>query len=155
MSNAFSNVLEKLVRNVPSVVFPEKRFARALIQVCALIDMAIEGDAEQEKSEVYSTRVNEISSILFEHKTVKETFSPSGAHNEYLKCISSIKSAFGMSDQDYRIECDRIIAEIADNVKDSAWRADLIKVSERVAGESKSSGGDLSAILSKISKSLS
>lgn len=155
MSNAFSNVLEKLVRNVPSVIFPEKRFARALIQVCALIDMAIEGDAGQEKSEIHSTRVNEISSILFEHKTVKETFSPSAAHNEYLKCISSIKSAFEMSDQDYRIECDRIIAEIADNVKDSAWRADLIKASELVAGESKYSGGDLSAILSKISKSLS
>lgn len=134
-------------RFAPTSLTPEKRFARALITSSALITMA-DGSAE-------SSEIEQASQIIAGHNSIKQYLAPTEAHEMYAEVIEELVTAY-KNPTSRLLEVNKRVAEIADTVKESNWRREIVEFAN-VMGSSNSrgrAGSDEQAIIDKIKTAL-
>jgi tellurite resistance protein len=118
LSNLGKSIESHAKRFAPAALSPEKRFARAMITVSALLTMA-DGAAEESEIEQAST-------IIAGHRSIQQYLTPVEAHDMYALILGELKKAY--TDSTTRLmEVNKRIAEISDTVKEPHWRRELIE----------------------------
>lgn len=135
-------------RYAPAALTPEKRFAKALINVSSLMTMA---DGKAEDSEIEAA-----SEVIFNHTSIKQFLTPQEAHEMYSLGIGKLQTSAGKSSTAMKLEVNAIIAEIADSVKEGHRRREVVETAKMI-GESNGNGrmgDDEKAMLAKIESAL-
>lgn len=142
------NTVDAAKRYAPSALSPEKRFAKALINVSALMTMA---DGEADEGEVETT-----SQLIFAHTSIQQYLSSSEAHGMYSHGIETLQEAAKKGDMGLRLQVNAMVGEIADTVRESRWRAEILETAKMI-GESNDQGrigSDEQKMLDKIKNAL-
>ena len=117
-SNLGKSIEEQAKRFAPASLSPEKRFARAMITVSALITMA-DGTADD-------SEVEQASQIIAGHRSIQQYLTPTEAHEMYALVVTELQKAYTNSTTRL-LEVNKRVAEIADTVKEANWRRELIE----------------------------
>ncbi|WP_410951620.1 hypothetical protein [Pseudomonas sp. S1(2024)] len=147
LSNLGKNLAEQAKRFAPAALSPEKRFARGLITISALMTMA---DGSAEESEVEKS-----SQIIAGHRSIQQHLTPADAHEMYGVIIGELQKAYTNSTSRL-LEVNKRIAEIADSVKEPHWRRELIEFAGIMATSNSRgvAGDDERALQKKLSEAL-
>lgn len=125
------DTLDSAKRFAPSALTPEKRFAKALITASSLMTMA-DGKAETSEIEAAST-------VIFSHRSIKEFLTPTEAQEMYSLQITKLGEASDKNPMALTLEVNGMVAEVADSVKQSHWRQEILEIAKMV-GESNGQG---------------
>jgi tellurite resistance protein len=117
-SNLGKSIEDQAKRFAPAALSPEKRFARAMITVSALITMA-DGNADE-------SEIDQASEIIAGHHSIQQYLSQVEAHEMYGLIVTELQKTY-TNPTSRLMETNKRIAEIVDTVKQANWRRELIE----------------------------
>lgn len=148
LKGMLNSIVDKAKQLSPSMLTPEKRFAKGIIATVSLMTMA---DGEADSSEIEAS-----SNVIFNHKSVQEFLSADDAKKMYAGQIKLLQDSLSNHGQPgFLLEVNSMIAELASSIVDSSWREEIITVAKAIgaSNESGTLGEKEQAILVKIEAS--
>nr|VFK23050.1 MAG: Tellurite resistance protein TerB [Candidatus Kentron sp. MB]VFK26637.1 MAG: Tellurite resistance protein TerB [Candidatus Kentron sp. MB]VFK74516.1 MAG: Tellurite resistance protein TerB [Candidatus Kentron sp. MB] len=126
LKNVTTQADEIRKKYAPKMLSPEKRYARGIVSVCALLAMA---DGELEESEVEAA-----SQFLMGVNEIQQYFGESDALELFSQLVNDLQTESTKGRAFSKMQINKMIAELKETVTRQDWRSNIMLIAKEMAG---------------------